>query len=362
MSASEIATVVYGPNTVRNGSTFGDQDHTQDACDSHHLMVTSRTPANFGSTASPVPVTTMVYDASQRVTLTSTTTGSGTASFAYDGDGLRTTVTTAGTTVHDTWDRQSSLPVLIDDGITAYIYGPSDLPVEQVGSSGTQWCFGDAQGSTITLTDSTGGVGGTCAYDTWGRTTTHTGTDTSLQYDGQITDTLTGLIYLRARYYDPTTAQFLSVDPLVARTLAAYLYAGNNPLNRSEPVGLFAWGALLGASSTVTGIAAVVMVALAPESAATTLAVAAVLEGLSIATSMAATAVDCSQARNGVCAVDAAATALGATGGAVRVLCAFGRVAKPVAEATDTVLGTWGAHVGFAGTVAGIAEACGGDD
>jgi len=52
----------------------------------------------------------------------------------------------------------------------------------------------------------------------------------------------TDLYYLRARYYDPTTAQFLSRDPLAALTQRAYGYAGGNPINFSDPVGLWDWG------------------------------------------------------------------------------------------------------------------------
>ena len=40
------------------------------------------------------------------------------------------------------------------------------------------------------------------------------------------------------RYYDPITAQFLSVDPLVDQTGQPYSYAGDNPINGSDPVGL----------------------------------------------------------------------------------------------------------------------------
>ncbi len=51
-------------------------------------------------------------------------------------------------------------------------------------------------------------------------------------------DPETGLQYLRARYYDPTTAQFLTVDPLNAITQAPYSYAGDDPLDQSDPTGL----------------------------------------------------------------------------------------------------------------------------
>lgn len=51
-----------------------------------------------------------------------------------------------------------------------------------------------------------------------------------------------GLIYLRARYYDPMIGQFISHDPLVNKTLDAYGYAGGNPLQMIDPLGLDFFG------------------------------------------------------------------------------------------------------------------------
>ena len=45
--------------------------------------------------------------------------------------------------------------------------------------------------------------------------------------------------YLRARYYDPSTAQFISRDPAVATTRAPYAYVSDNPLNATDPSGEF---------------------------------------------------------------------------------------------------------------------------
>jgi len=44
--------------------------------------------------------------------------------------------------------------------------------------------------------------------------------------------------YVVHRYYDPTTGQFLSRDPLVAVTGSPYHYVNGNPLNGSDPAGL----------------------------------------------------------------------------------------------------------------------------
>jgi RHS repeat-associated protein len=54
----------------------------------------------------------------------------------------------------------------------------------------------------------------------------------------QYTSTDTGLIYMRARVYDPSTAQFPTTDPVVGLTLTPYGYTYDNPLNAADPTGL----------------------------------------------------------------------------------------------------------------------------
>ena len=44
------------------------------------------------------------------------------------------------------------------------------------------------------------------------------------------------------RYYDPTTDQFLSIDPDVAQTDEPYVFTNDDPLNLADPWGLFASG------------------------------------------------------------------------------------------------------------------------
>ena len=59
-----------------------------------------------------------------------------------------------------------------------------------------------------------------------------------------VVDAETGFVYLRARYYDPATGQFISRDPLTAMTGSPYSYVHNNPLNATDPLGLFCVGSL----------------------------------------------------------------------------------------------------------------------
>ncbi len=163
--------------------------------------------------------------------------------YAYNGDGLRTSQTKGKTTSYTTWDTHAGLPLVLSDEKNNYIYGPEDLPIEQIqASKGTiLYLHHDQQGSTRVITSSTGAVEGTSTYDAYGNTTATKGTATTpLGYDAQYTNTDTGLIYLRARAYDPTTAQFLTTDPLATLTRTPYTYADNNPLNYADPTGRIA--------------------------------------------------------------------------------------------------------------------------
>ena len=62
---------------------------------------------------------------------------------------------------------------------------------------------------------------------------------TPIGWAGDYKDTETGYVYLRARYYDPATAQFLTRDPMEALTRSAYGYVNNNPINATDPTGLW---------------------------------------------------------------------------------------------------------------------------
>jgi RHS repeat-associated protein len=95
------------------------------------------------------------------------------------------------------------------------------------------------------MTGSTGTVTGSTTFDAYGNKTGSTGSSTTpLGYGGQYTNSDTGLIYLRARVFDPATAQFLSNDPAEPITRAPYNYAKDNPLNLSDPSGLSVLGSV----------------------------------------------------------------------------------------------------------------------
>jgi RHS repeat-associated protein len=159
--------------------------------------------------------------------------------YAYNGDGLRASKTVSGTTSSFAWDEAEGLPSLLVDGTTNYIYGPGGLPLEQVAGSTVSYYHHDELGSTRALTNSAGSVAATYTYDAYGKLAGSTGSISNpFGYAGQYTDAETGFQYLRARYYDPATAQFLTRDPLAALTGGAYEYASGDPLNDTDPSGM----------------------------------------------------------------------------------------------------------------------------
>lgn len=214
------------------------------------------TIANPSCATTPTGATTFTYDDQGNRLTRTPATGTATSysyddvgrlrtigttnSYTYDGDGLRLKKTVSGAVKKFAWDRSTSIPMLLADADLKYVYGPDGTPLEQITPGGTvTYLHHDALGSTRLLTSSAGANVGTYNYDPQGATTTRTGTVTTpLQYAGQYTDAESGLQYLRARYYDPATAQFLTRDPAEAYSHQPYAYANNNPANLTDPTGL----------------------------------------------------------------------------------------------------------------------------
>lgn len=137
------------------------------------------------------------------------------------------------------WNLAEGLPSNIQDGTTKYVTGPGGLPLEQVASGGTVlYYYQDQLGSTRELMDASGTTAATYTYDAYGNMKSSTGSVSNpFQYAGQYTDSESGLQYLRSRYYDPNTQQFLTVDPLVGATGQPYAYGAGSPVNSVDPTG-----------------------------------------------------------------------------------------------------------------------------
>ena len=179
----------------------------------------------------------------QSAVLTSLTTTSSTlANYTYNGDGLRMSESMPSGTLAFVWDTTTSVPEAISDGTNYYIYGAGGLPLEQISGTNTPtYFFHDGIGSTRALLTSTGTIGATFVYGAYGKVS-QTGTSTTpLLFAQSYADPATGLDYLVNRNYNISTGQFDSVDPALSKTGEPYSYAGDDPVNASDPAGL-CWG------------------------------------------------------------------------------------------------------------------------
>ena len=80
--------------------------------------------------------------------------------------------------------------------------------------------------------------GATQRFDAWGNQIQASGTIPQYGYTGREPDE-TGLIFYRARYYDPQIGRFISRDPVgFGGGINQYAYVGNNPTNFTDPSGL----------------------------------------------------------------------------------------------------------------------------
>jgi len=127
----------------------------------------------------------------------------------------------------------------------SYIYGAGLISQGGTTTTSRNYYLEDGQGNIRFVTDSTGAKLRSTEYDPFGNWRAANGqSNIQMLYQGQQQDPESNLYYLRARYYDTTTGRFISKDP-VEGTLGnpqsqnGYNYANDNPVNFSDPLGLY---------------------------------------------------------------------------------------------------------------------------
>jgi len=128
---------------------------------------------------------------------------------------------------------------------TRYTYGRTIISeTRDVASTPSTSYYGyDAHGNIAFLTDANGGVTDSYDYDAWGNLLATTGTTRNTRlFAGEEFDSDLGLISLRARYYNPDTGRFATLDPVQGNqgsplSFNRYLYASSDPVNRLDPKG-----------------------------------------------------------------------------------------------------------------------------
>ena len=187
-------------------------------------------------TASPGPVT-YVYDAENHLT------SAGGVTYTYDGDGKR--VMKSNGTIY--WYGASSDAFMETDLSNnmkfMYFFFNGQRVARQNNSNQVTWYFGDHLGSSRVVW-SINGVDNSDYYPFGGERVITSGAGNQYKFTTKERDSESGLDNFGARYNSSSMGRFMSPDPLGGRmidpqTLNKYSYVRNNPINFTDPTGLY---------------------------------------------------------------------------------------------------------------------------
>lgn len=189
-------------------------------------------------------VTTLSYDTLDR--LTQAVKGASTETFAYDHEGRRIRKVAGSTTTNFLYngpDIHAQYGASFTNPSAQFVHGLNwDDPILRLTGSGAgatpSYYHQDGLGSVVAASSASGTIDGTQRFDAWGNKSASSGSIAVYGYTGREPDA-SGLIYYRARYYDPGMRRFTQRDPIgFEGGLNFYAYVGSNPVNFTDPSGL----------------------------------------------------------------------------------------------------------------------------
>jgi len=186
---------------------------------------------------------TFIYNALDRLTQV---TGSdiSTETYTYDYQGRRIEKNVGGATNRYTYSGMSiwaEFGATWGEALAYYNYTGVDQAVIRSTpiSANTRYYHKDGLGSAVAVSNAAGAIQASAGYDSWGKVISGGGVP-QFGFTGREPDA-TGLMYFRARYYDPSMGRFTQRDPIgFAGGLNPYTYVGNSPQNFTDPLGLAA--------------------------------------------------------------------------------------------------------------------------
>lgn len=103
------------------------------------------------------------------------------------------------------------------------------------------YVYTDPQGTPLAEANASGTITATFDYQPYGSQALGS-PKAGPGYTGHVNDPDTGFVYMQARYYDPATGRFLSVDPVQPRSgwifgFNRYVYGNNSPIIFLDPDG-----------------------------------------------------------------------------------------------------------------------------
>ncbi len=279
-----LASYSYDANGNRVSMTLGSDTatYTYDSADVEllsqsytHNGVTTMTNYTYDSNGNLITTvydptganltTTYKYDTNNRLTEVDEPSGT-IVQFTYDANGNRVQkLVTSGVTttiINDVY----ALGHLAEqtDGagniLATFIYDINGLPTSVVlgnPASGPRYYYVyNGHGDVVALVDTSGNVVASYAYDAFGSLISssesfQSGWSNPFRYDGAEGvryDPETNLYWMSVRAYDPMLGRFISHDPLgrlaaEGQDTQPYVYAGNNPVNQTDPSGMLIIGA-----------------------------------------------------------------------------------------------------------------------
>jgi RHS repeat-associated protein len=252
----EGVTYAYDPagnRTAMTSTVSGAIAYTYDAA--NRLLTVGGATATWDANGNMLTKgsTAYTYDAANR--LTQVVSGTTTVQYTYNGDGKRVGRTQGSSTTHYLWDTNSPLAVVVlevTDGVTTtYLYG-ADLLAQYDAAGNPTYLLTDGQGNVRLLVDAAGNVVGRYDYDVFGAVRSASGSaSTTYRNAGHAADDPVGLVYMRARWYDPALGRFLSPDPRLpgawnSQDWNRYVHGRDNPMTYIDADGEIAIVPIIG--------------------------------------------------------------------------------------------------------------------
>ena len=181
------------------------------------------------------------------------------ATYEYNGDGIRTSKTVNG--IETTYYVDANGTILAENKggtLIQYLFDESGTRIGLVINNSSYFYDFNVQGDIIALRDASGNKIATYIYDAWGKlirvtdatgneitSTSHVANMNSFRYRGYYYDAETGFYYVSSRYYDPEigrflnadTTEILSISPMLMTDKNLFAYCDNNPIVRVDVMG-----------------------------------------------------------------------------------------------------------------------------
>ncbi len=254
-ASSPVDTIVYAYDPDGNRTSVTDNgvvtDYTSNSMNEYARVgdTSYQYDANGNLIAATTNGETTTYTFNALNQLTGVSGSTGTYSYTYDALGYQISATANGQTTNNLIDPfgLGNVAAQFDGSGNLIAHNTYGLGlVSQVSVSGTSYYYDyNLQGSTVGITNAAGVYVNQYSYDPFGQVTTiSAGIANPYTFVGQdgVSSDGDGLVYMRARYFDPSTGQFTSEDPLgLGGGINFFRYAGNSPTVAVDPSGLCPW-------------------------------------------------------------------------------------------------------------------------